>query len=101
MEVLATEVDHNFGGRDFDKAILDYCIDVFRGQQDIDISTNPRAKYRLIRVCETAKRVLSSALQTDIEAETLADGEDFVTCLSRSKFEQICSHLFEKIMPLV
>ena len=45
--------------------------------------------------------VLSAAHQSEIECETLADGEDYSCTLSRAKFEELCIDLFRKCMPPV
>jgi len=51
--------------------------------------------------CEKAKRILSSAHQSPIECETLAEGEDYNTTITRAKFEDLCIDLFRKCMPPV
>ena len=56
---------------------------------------------RLRTQCEKAKRILSSAHQAEIECETLHEGEDFSTTISRAKFEELCIDLFRKCMPPV
>ena len=53
---------------------------------------------RLRTQCEKAKRILSAAHTTEIFCETLAEGEDFSTTVSRAKFEELCMHLFRKTM---
>ena len=73
----------------------------FKKKTSIDISKNPRALRRLRTQCEKAKRILSSAHQAPIECETLADGEDYNTNISRAKFEELCMDLFRKCMPPV
>ena len=73
----------------------------FKKKTGIDISTNPRSLRRLRTQCEKAKRILSSAHQAPIECETLADGEDYNTNISRAKFEELCMDLFRKCMPPV
>merc|ERR1712195_29858 len=67
----------------------------------IDISKNPRALRRLRTQCEKAKRILSSAHTAPIECETLAEGEDYNTNISRAKFGELCMDLFKKCMPPV
>jgi heat shock protein 1/8 len=56
---------------------------------------------RLRTQCEKAKRILSSAHQAPIECESLAEGYDFNTSISRAKFEELCMDLFRKCMPPV
>ena len=73
----------------------------FKKKTGLDINGNPRALRRLRTQCENAKRILSSAHQAPIECETLAEGEDYNTNISRAKFEELCMDLFRKCMPPV
>merc|ERR1711904_548299 len=77
------------------------CMVDFKKKTGIDITGNPRALRRLRTQCEKAKRILSSAHQAPIECETLAEGEDYNTNISRAKFEELCMDLFRKCMPPV
>ena len=101
FEVKATNGDTHLGGEDFDNRLVDYCISDFKKKSGIDINGNARAMRRLRTQCEKAKRILSSAHQAEIECETLADGEDYSTSISRAKFEELCIDLFRKCMPPV
>ena len=101
FEVKATNGDTHLGGEDFDNKIVEFCINDFKKKSGIDISGNARALRRLRTQCEKAKRILSSSHQTEIECETLAEGEDYSTTLTRAKFEELCNHDFRKCMPPV
>ena len=101
FQVKATNGHTHLGGEDFDNKLVDYCIAEFKKKTKIDITGNPRALRRLRTQCEKAKRLLSSATTAPIECETLADGEDFNTNISRAKFEELCEDLFKKCMPPV
>lgn len=48
--------------------------------------------------CERAKRTLSSAAQTTIELDSLFEGVDFATSITRARFEELCMDLFRKCM---
>ena len=71
----------------------------FKKKTGIDIKSNPRALRRLRTQCEKAKRILSAAHQAPIECDTLADGQDYNTSISRAKFEELCIDLFRQCMP--
>jgi molecular chaperone DnaK (HSP70) len=60
----------------------------------LDISSNSRALRRLRTACERAKSTLSSATQTSIEIDSLFEGIDFYTSLTRAPFEELCLDLF-------
>jgi hypothetical protein len=59
-----------------------------------DMSDNPRALRRLRTACERAKRTLSSAAQTTIELDSLYEGVDFYSTITRARFEELCMDLF-------
>ena len=77
FEVKATNGHTHLGGEDFDNILVDYCITQFKKQTGIDIQGNARAMRRLRTQCEKTKRILSSAHQSEVYCETLAEGEDF------------------------
>merc|ERR1712110_405500 len=60
-----------------------------------DICGNKRALRRLRTACERAKRTLSSSTQAAIEIDSLFEGVDFYTSITRARFEELCSDLFE------
>jgi heat shock protein 1/8 len=101
FEVKSTNGHTHLGGEDFDNKLVDFCMNDFKKKTGIDITGNARALRRLRTQCEKAKRILSSAHTAPIECETLADGEDYNTNISRAKFEELCMDLFRKCMPPV
>jgi heat shock 70kDa protein 1/2/6/8 len=98
FEVKATNGNTHLGGEDFDHKLVEFCMAEFKKKTKLDISGNPRALRRLRTQCEKAKRILSSAHQAPIECETLHEGEDFNTNISRAKFEELCSKDFQNCM---
>lgn len=96
FEVKATSGDTHLGGEDFDNRLVAHFIKEFERKHKKDISTNKRALRRLRTACERAKRTLSSVSQTNIEIESLYDGIDFFTTITRAKFEELCIDLFRK-----
>jgi len=56
---------------------------------------------RLRTQCEKAKRILSASAQTTIEVDSLAESYDFVTTLTRAKFEELCMSHFKECIPPV
>ena len=94
FEVKATNGHTHLGGEDFDNRLVDFCMADFKKKTGLDISGNARASRRLRTACEKAKRILSAAHQAEIECETLADGVDYNTNISRAKFEELCIDLF-------
>jgi len=95
FEVKSTAGDTHLGGEDFDNIIVDYFVEEFKRKHKKDMSNNKRALRRLRTACERAKRTLSSSTQTSIEIDSLFEGIDFYTSLTRAKFESLNNALFE------
>lgn len=96
FEVKATAGDTHLGGEDFDNILMKYFIDEFKRKTKIDISENKRALRRLKTACERAKRTLSSSATASVELESLCDGVDFFTSITKARFESLCMNLFQK-----
>ena len=94
FEVKATAGDTHLGGEDFDNRLVNHFVEEFKRKHKKDITTNARALRRLRTACERAKRTLSSATQASVEIDSLFDGMDFYTSISRARFEELCMDLF-------
>jgi len=94
FEVKATAGDTHLGGEDFDNRMVDHFVKEFQRKHKKDISTNKRALRRLRTACERAKRTLSASAQANIEIDSLFEGIDFYTSITRARFEELCSDLF-------
>eukprot|EP00833_Pecoramyces_ruminatium_P012399 jgi/Orpsp1_1/1186431/evm.model.d7180000050548.1 len=98
IEVKATAGDTHFGGEDFNNRLIEYFIKKIKEKYKKDISSNRKSFVRLRRACEKAKCVLSSFEDAPIEVEYLFEEIDFKSQITRSRFEELCSDLFEKII---
>ncbi|XP_026443426.1 probable mediator of RNA polymerase II transcription subunit 37c [Papaver somniferum] len=98
FEVKATAGDTHLGGEDFDNRMVNHFVQEFKRKNKKDITGNPRALRRLRTACERAKRTLSSTAQTTIEIDSLYEGVDFYTSITRARFEEMNMDLFRKCM---
>merc|ERR1712000_731972 len=98
FEVKATAGDTHLGGEDFDNRMVEYFTQEFKRKFRKDISGNQRALRRLRTACERAKRNLSSATQTHIEIDSLYEGTDFNSVITRARFEDMNMDYFRKCM---
>lgn len=94
FEVKATAGDTHLGGEDFDNRMVSHFVNEFKRKHKKDISGNARSLRRLRTQCERAKRQLSSATQATIEIDSLFEGVDFYSSVTRAKFEELCMDLF-------
>merc|ERR1712184_133465 len=94
FEVKSTAGDTHLGGEDFDNRMVDHFVKEFQRKHKRDITGNKRALRRLRTACERAKRTLSSSAQASVEIDSLYEGIDFYTSLTRARFEEMCADLF-------
>ncbi|TSK16161.1 Heat shock cognate 71 kDa protein [Bagarius yarrelli] len=94
FEVKSTAGDTHLGGEDFDNRMVNHFIAEFKRKHKKDISDNKRAVRRLRTACERAKRTLSSSTQASIEIDSLYEGVDFYTSITRARFEELNADLF-------
>jgi len=96
FEVKSTAGDTHLGGEDFDNILMKHFIDEFKRKHKQDLTDNKRSLRRLKTACERAKRALSSSNTASIELESLYEGIDFFSNISRARFESLCMNLFNK-----
>ena len=98
FEVRSTAGDTHLGGEDFDSRMVNHFIQEFKRKYGKDMSKNNRSLRRLRTACERAKRTLSSSSEASIEIDSLYEGIDFYSKISRARFEELCSDLFRATM---
>ena len=98
FEVKATAGNTHLGGEDFDTRLVQYCVREFRKKHNKDPTKNPRSLRRLRTACEKAKRTLSSCSQATIEIDSLYEGIDYFSSMTRAKFEDLCGDLFRSTL---
>merc|ERR1711916_230929 len=98
FEVKATAGNTHLGGEDFDNRLVDHFTREFKRKFRKDLTTNQRALRRLRTACERAKRTLSSSTQAHIEIDSLFDGIDFNSVITRARFEDLCMKHFRATM---
>jgi len=98
FEVKATAGDTHLGGEDFDNRMVEYFVQEFKRKFRKDLGENQRALRRLRTACERAKRTLSSSTQAHIEIDSLFEGTDFNSVITRARFEDLNMDYFRKCM---
>lgn len=98
FEVKATAGDTHLGGEDFDNRLVEHFVQEFKRKYRKDMRSNQRALRRLRTACERAKRTLSSSAQAYIEIDSLFEGVDFNSTITRARFEDLCADYFRKTM---
>jgi L1 cell adhesion molecule like protein len=98
FEVKATAGDSRLGGEDVDNVLVTYFANEFNKKNKVDMTKSAKAMRRLKTACESAKRTLSNANVANIEIDSLFEGNDFSTSLTRAKFENLCNDIFQRTM---
>ena len=100
FDIRATNGISNFGGSDFDNRLVDYCVKIFckrTGKEEDFVRNNLKAFKRLKVKCENAKKLLSVSNESIINMDNFDYEEDIAIKITQSRFEDICSDLFEQI----
>jgi len=102
FEVKSTNGDTHLGGDDFDRIIIDFLAETFKGQENMDLRKDPMALQRLKDAAEKAKIELSSSTETEINLPyiTAVDGvpKHLVVKMTRAKFEQLADDLVQRTL---
>jgi molecular chaperone DnaK len=100
IEVLATNGDTFLGGEDFDVALMNYLISLFKDETGLDLHNDTIALQRLREASEKAKIELSSSQQTDINlpyiTATSTGPKHLNVKITRSKFESLVEDLVKR-----
>ncbi|CAF2955087.1 unnamed protein product [Rotaria sp. Silwood2] len=98
FQVKSTAGDTHLGGKDFDNRMAEHFIQEFKSKYGKDLQENKRALRRLRTACEDAKCTLSSALQASIEIDSLHEGIDFCSTITRTQFEELNADLLRSTL---
>lgn len=96
LSVKATAWDRNFGGRDFDKALVDHLAKEFKAKYQVDIYIHGRALARTIAVAEKTKKILSANQQAAVNIESLMNDIDASAMITRQEFEAMIEPLLKR-----
>ena len=105
FDVLASDGDTRLGGDDFDQRIIDWLAEEFRKDTGIDLSADASAMQRLKDAAESAKKELSSRMETTINLPYItADAtgpKHMEKKLSRAKFESMIDDYLQRTINVV
>ncbi|MBW3658153.1 MAG: molecular chaperone DnaK [Actinobacteria bacterium] len=101
FDVKATHGDSQLGGDDWDQVLIDWMVKTFKDNHGVDLSTDKMAIQRLKEAAEKAKIDLSQATETTINLPFLTATDagplHFEETLSRARFNELTSHLLDKL----
>lgn len=91
---VATDGNHQLGGKNWDDELMDYLENEFREQKDFDGEFDLEAQQELRLKAEKAKQQLTAKEKTKVIVQ--ADGIKANIELTREKFDEITSQLLKK-----
>lgn len=102
FEVRSTSGDTRLGGDDWDERIINWLVEEFKNQTQIDLTGDSMAMQRLKEAAEKAKVELSSVFSTNINLPFISSGPDgpahLEITLSRNQLEQMTKDLLERMI---
>jgi molecular chaperone DnaK len=105
FKVIATAGDTFLGGEDFDARIIDWLVQGFKDQHDVDLRQDRMALQRLKDASEKAKCELSSVTETEINLPFIISNPKnealhLQRTLTRATLESLCEDLVERCVEI-
>lgn len=96
LKIVATACDRHFGGRNFDKALMEHFRNEFKEKFKIDIYESPKARVRMASAVEKLKKVLSANAGAPLSIESLMNDVDVRSFMKREEMEELVRPLIER-----
>jgi molecular chaperone DnaK len=101
VEVKATNGDNHLGGDDWDNAVVEHLIGIFKSKHGIDLTKDKMAMQRIREAAEKAKIELSASAQTSINLPYITVDADknplfLDETLTRSQFQTMTADLLDR-----
>jgi len=96
LSVKSTAYDRHFGGRDFDKALVEHFATEFKEKYKIDIKSNGKAMVRVQAAAEKMKKILSANQQAPLNIESLMNDVDVNGMMTRQELEALVEPLLKR-----
>lgn len=101
FEVLSTSGDTQLGGKDMDKALIDFVVADFKSKSGIDLNSDAMAMNRVREAVEKAKIELSTVFETDIILPFIAQdsggSKTLEMKMTRSKLEELVKPIIDRM----
>ncbi|KAF9172761.1 adenyl-nucleotide exchange factor sse1 [Mortierella sp. AD011] len=97
LTVKSRAFDRHFGGRDFDRMLVDHFAAQFKTKYGIDVKSNGKALLRLMGGCEKLKKVLSANAEAPLNIESIMEDRDVSSMMKRTEFEELAKDLISRV----
>ncbi|KAG0364092.1 heat shock protein 70 family [Gamsiella multidivaricata] len=96
LTVKSRAFDRHFGGRDFDRMLVDHFAAEFKTKYGIDVKSNGKAMIRLMAGCEKLKKMLSANAEAPLNIESIMEDRDVSSMMKRTEFEELAKDLISR-----
>lgn len=105
FHVLSTNGDSYLGGEDFDNRIVEWLIEDFKKEHNVDLFQDKLALQRIKEAAERAKRELSFTMESEFNLPFICSasgGSRHINKkITRRKLEELTDDLVKKTIPLI
>jgi heat shock protein 1/8 len=101
VEVKSTHSSNGHCGEEINTRLVNHFVSEFKRKHKKDLTRSARAMSRLRTACERVKCALSSTFQESLEIDSLFEGIDFYTLITRTRFEELCQDYFRECLECV
>ncbi|BFI40486.1 hypoxia up-regulated 1 [Marchantia polymorpha subsp. ruderalis] len=100
FQVKGIRWDATLGGQTMEARLVDYFAKEFNAQVGMffDVRKHPKAMAKLKKQVKRTKEILSANTEAPLSVEALHDDRDFRSTITRKKFEELCSDLWERAL---
>lgn len=101
LKVLNRTFDRHLGTRDLDYELFKYMVEEVKRKHNLDVTTNKRAKLRLLQACERLKYLLSGNQMAPLNVENIMDMDICIPSFQRSTLEELAEGLLERLKKVI
>ena len=96
FEVKSTSGDTQLGGTDMDEVVMNFIINKFKDENEIDLNEDKTAVQRVREAAEKAKIELSTSAETEINLPFIHKNKNLQMKITRSKLEELVDFIIQK-----
>jgi len=99
IKIIATDGDHQLGGKDFDDAVMRYTVQIFKAEHGFDPTDDPNIAGELRALAEKTKRELSKRSKSLLILR--GQGKESKIEIERTKFDELIKPKLDTTLSLI
>jgi len=101
IRTLGVASDERFGGRNFDMILFNHLAQDIKNRYKMDVTTNPKAAFKLMNCCKRTKTTLSANLTVPWSVEFIMNDRDVSGVVTRDQFDQLSESATSKLSSVI